>query len=89
MGAPLISLRDRPPLGRYGDCLLSALDLSDFCTDSTDAYVARAIAAASDLDALVSLRAGMRKRMRKSALCDGRGLAAAMDAAFMAMREAV
>ncbi len=89
MGAPLISLRDRPPLGRYGDCLLSALDLSDFCADSTDAYVARAVAAASDLDALASLRAGMRERMRGSALCDGQGLAAAMDAAFMAMREAV
>ena len=89
MGAPLISLRDRPPLGRYGDCLLSALDLSDFCTDSTDAYVARAVAAASDLDALASLRAGMRKRMRESALCDGQGLAAAMGAAFMAMRSAL
>jgi predicted O-linked N-acetylglucosamine transferase (SPINDLY family) len=88
MGAPLVSLRARPPLGRYGDSLLSALDLSDWCTDTTDAYVARAIAAANDLDALATLRAGMRTRMRASALCDGPGLAAAMDAAFIEMREA-
>lgn len=88
MGVPLVSLRARPPLGRYGDCLLSAIDLADWCTDDTDAYVARAVAAANDLEGLAALRAGMRARMRKSALCDGPGLAAAMDAAFRAMREA-
>jgi predicted O-linked N-acetylglucosamine transferase (SPINDLY family) len=87
MGAPLVSMRARPPLGRYGDCLLSALDLADWCTDSIDAYVARAVAAASDLDALSDLRASLRSRMRDSELCDGPGLAAAMDAAFGAMRE--
>jgi predicted O-linked N-acetylglucosamine transferase (SPINDLY family) len=88
MGAPLVSLRARPPLGRYGDSLLTALDLSDWCTDSTDAYIARAVTAANDLDGLAALRNGMRTRMRSSALCDGPGLAAAMDAAFRAMREA-
>ncbi|MFN7194452.1 MAG: hypothetical protein ACK5U4_23700, partial [Rhodospirillales bacterium] len=87
MGAPLVSLRARPPLGRYGDCLLSALNLADWCTDTLDAYVARAIAAAHDLDRLAALREGMRIRMRASALCDGPGLAAAMDAAFLKMRE--
>ncbi|MCA3264187.1 MAG: hypothetical protein ING44_19755 [Telmatospirillum sp.] len=89
MGAPLVSLRARAPLGRYGDCLLSALDLADWCSDTTDAYIARAVAAANDLDTLAALRNGMRTRMRSSALCDGPGLAAAMDAAFWAMREAV
>ena len=88
MGAPLVSLRARPPLGRYGDCLLSALNLADWCTDTLDAYVARAIAAAHDLDRLAALREGMRIRMRASVLCDGPGLAAAMDAAFREMREA-
>jgi predicted O-linked N-acetylglucosamine transferase (SPINDLY family) len=86
MGAPLVSLRARPPLGRYGDSLLTALDLADWCTDSAEAYIARAVAAANDLDTLATLRAGMRIRMRASALCDGPGLAAAMDAAFMEMR---
>jgi len=86
MGAPLVSLRARAPLGRYGDCLLTALDLADWCTDSAEAYIARAVAAANDLDTLATLRAGMRTRMRASALCDGPGLAAAMDAAFMEMR---
>jgi predicted O-linked N-acetylglucosamine transferase (SPINDLY family) len=88
MGAPLVSLRDRPPLGRYGDCLLSALGLADWCVGDQAAYVARAVAAAQDIDALADLRAGLRDRMRGSALCDGPGLARAMDAAFLEMRAA-
>ena len=89
MGAPLVTLRDRPPLGRYGDCLTHALGLGDWCTDTVEAYIARAVAAASDLDALADMRAGLRTRMRASALCDGRTLAAAMDAAFLEMRAAI
>jgi len=85
MGAPIVTLRARPPLGRYGDCLTHALGLGDWCIDTVDAYVARAVAAAGDLNALSDMRAGLRARMRVSPLCDGRSLAAVMDAAFLAM----
>lgn len=89
MGAPLVSKRDRAPLGRYGDCLLGALAMDDWCCDTTDAYVERAVAAAGDLDALANVRAGLRTRMRESELCDGKGLARAIEAAFIEMRERV
>jgi predicted O-linked N-acetylglucosamine transferase (SPINDLY family) len=86
MGAPLVSKRDRAPLGRYGDCLLGALGMDDWCTDTDEAYVARAVRAAKDLDALEEARAGMRARMKASELCDGPGLARAVEAAFLEMR---
>ena len=86
MGAPLVSKRDRAPLGRYGDCLLGALGMDDWCADTDEAYVARAVRAAQDLDALEETRAGLRARMRASELCDGPGLARAIEAAFLEMR---
>ncbi len=86
MGAPLVSKRDRAPLGRYGDCLLGALGMDDWCADTDEAYVARAVRAANDLDALEATRAGLRARMRASELCDGPGLARAVEAAFLEMR---
>jgi len=89
MGAPLVSKRDRAPLGRYGDCLLGALSMEDWCRDTTEAYVDRAVAAAGDLDALAEIRAGLRARMRESELCDGKGLARAIEAAFLEMRARV
>ncbi len=85
MGVPMISLRARPPLGRYGDCLLSALGLDDSCVDTVDSYIARAVEAARDLPRLAALRSGLRPRMAASGLCDGKGLAAALDAAYFAM----
>lgn len=89
MGAPIVSKRDRPPLGRYGDCLLGALSMGDWCVDRVDEYVDRAVAAAEDIEGLARLRAGLRETMRASALCDGAGLARAMEAAYFEMRERV
>ncbi len=86
MGVPVVSKRDRAPLGRYGDCLLGALGMEDWCCDTVDAYVERAVAAAEDLDRLSEIRAGLRTRMRASELCDGPGLARAVEAAFFEMR---
>ncbi len=85
MGVPMVSLRARAPLGRYGDCLLSALGLDDWCVDTAGAYIARAAEAARDLPKLAALRADLRPRMAASELCDGKGLAASLDAAYLAM----
>lgn len=87
MGAPLVSKRDRPPLGRYGDCLLDALEMDDWCVDTVESYIERAVRAAADVSQLAEIRAGLRDRMRSSALCDGPGLARAMEVAFAEMRE--
>jgi hypothetical protein len=85
MGVPMVSLRARPPLGRYGECLLSALQLDEWVADNADAYIARAVEAARELPKLAALRRGLRPRMAASELCDGKGLAAALDAAYLAM----
>jgi len=89
MGVPVVSKRDRAPLGRYGDCLLGALGMDDWCSDTVDGYVERAVAAAADLDGLSEIRAGLRPSMRASELCDGAGLARAVEAAFFEMRARV
>jgi len=89
MGVPVVSKRDRAPLGRYGDCLLGALGMDDWCSDTVEGYVERAVAAAADLDRLTEIRAGLRPGMRASELCDGAGLARAVEAAFFEMRARV
>jgi len=85
MGVPVISLRDRPSLGRFGDAILSPAGLSDWVTDTREDYIARAAAAARDLDTLQDLRAGMRARLRSSPLMDVAGFTRALEAAYRAM----
>ncbi len=75
MGVPVVSKRDRVPLGRFGDSILGACGLSDWVVDGEDAYVARAAAAVADPDALAELRAGLRARMRASPLGDAKAFA--------------
>ena len=48
-GVPVVSLAGRPTVGRFGASILHAVGLDDWVTDDADAYVARAVAAASDL----------------------------------------
>ena len=54
-------------------------------TDDVDAYVARAVAAASDTDALATLHATLRQRFIASALCDAPGLAREVEAAYRSL----
>jgi len=74
-GAPVVTLTGRPTVGRFGAAILHAAGLDDWATETPHAYVARAVAAATDLAALAELRAGMRTRLRASPLLDATGLA--------------
>jgi predicted O-linked N-acetylglucosamine transferase (SPINDLY family) len=85
MGVPVVSLADRPPVGRFGAAILGALEMDDWCTADRDRYVDRAIAAASDIEALEALRASLRERFRSSPLADGAGLARAVEEAFRSL----
>ncbi|QUD87231.1 O-linked N-acetylglucosamine transferase, SPINDLY family protein [Phenylobacterium montanum] len=82
LGAPVLSLKDRPSVGRFGASILGAMGLDDWVADDADAYVAKAVAAAGDLDALQALRAGMRARFLASPLADAEGLGRALGKAF-------
>ncbi len=82
LGVPVVSLAARPPVGRFGKSLLGAVGLGDWAVDDMAAYVARAVDAAGDLEALAELRASLRARFEASPLRDARGLAAATEAAY-------
>lgn len=85
MGVPTISKRDRAPLGRFGDSILGACGLGDWVVDDEDAYIARARAAVADPHALAALRAGLRNRLKASALGDEAGYARDFAAALRGM----
>ena len=56
--------------------------MDDWVTNDVDAYVARAVAAAADIDALARLRAELRARFAASPLRDAAGLAREIEAAY-------
>lgn len=70
MGVPVISLRDRPPLGRFGDVILGAVGLDEWVVDTEGEYVDYARRMAGELQGLAGLRQSLRARLLGSALCD-------------------
>ncbi len=84
----MVSLADRPPVGRFGKSILGAVGLDDWATDDVAGYVDRAVAAASDIQGLAVLRAGLRQRFERSPLRDAEGLARDVEAVYLRMAEA-
>jgi predicted O-linked N-acetylglucosamine transferase (SPINDLY family) len=85
MGVPVLTLADRPSVGRFGASILATLGLEDWVAADPAAYIARAVRAASDPAALAALRADLRPRFQASPLHDARGLAAAIEDAYRAL----
>ena len=85
MGAPVISLADRPSVGRFGAMILGAVGLDDWVAGDVEAYVAKAALAATDLDYLAQVRAGLRGRFEASAMGDAPGLARTIEGGFRAL----
>ena len=85
LGVPVVSKRDRIPLGRFGDSILGAAGLGDWVVDDEKAYVARALAAANDVAGLAALRAGLRGRLEAGLLGDTKRFGLALTDAFLAM----
>jgi protein O-GlcNAc transferase len=82
MGVPVISLRGDRHAARVGASLLTAVGLPALIAETPDDYVAIAAGLAANLDWLAALRAGMRERVRASPVCDGAGLARAIEDAY-------
>jgi predicted O-linked N-acetylglucosamine transferase (SPINDLY family) len=82
MGVPVVSLADRPSVGRFGAMILGAVGLSDWVAEDVESYVANAVTAAGDLDALADLRKTLRGRFEASPLRDAKGLAVAIEDAY-------
>lgn len=62
MGVPVLSKIDRASVGRVGAAVLKPLGLDDWLVESEEAFVERAVTAASDLDLLSTLRSSLRNR---------------------------
>lgn len=85
MGVPVLSLADRPPLGRFGAELLPQVGLADWVCADVEAYVAKAVEAATDLASLSRIRASLRERLRSSGLCDIGSLVGDLEDAYTQM----
>ncbi len=83
MGVPVVSRHDdQPAPGRVGASIMAALGLPDFIARDDDDYVALALRHAADRDGLAALRAGLRARMRGSAVGDPARFVAAVETIY-------
>jgi protein O-GlcNAc transferase len=82
MGVPTITLAGKTAVGRVGFSLLVNLGLPELAARTSNEYVAVAVKLAGDLAWLAQLRAGLRERMRASALMDGERFARRMEQVY-------
>ena len=85
MGVPTITLAGQTHVTRVSASLMRAAGLPQFVAESEDEFVRRAIAVASDLDALAELRRTMRDRVRASPLMNGQLIARRIEEAYRQM----
>ena len=85
LGVPVVSVVDRPSVGRFGASNLAALGLTDWLAKDVSSYVDLAIRKARDFEALAALRASLRARFNSSPLADGKGLAREMEGAYRSL----
>ncbi len=85
MGVPVITLAGRTAVGRGGVSIMSNVGLPDLIARTHEQYVEIAVQLARDLPRLAELRAGLRQRMQRSPLVDGRQFAADVEAALRGM----
>ena len=88
MGVPVVTHPWIRPMSRQGFALLEAVGLAELAAPTPGAYVEIAAGLARDAGRRGAWRAGLRDRMRSSALFDGPGLARALEAAYVSALEA-
>lgn len=71
MGVPVVTRTGTTHASRVGASLLNAVGLPQLVAADREGYLNAAASLAGDLPALASMRAGLRERVRASALCDG------------------
>lgn len=70
MGVPVLTLCGRHHAARVSASILSALELSEWITESGEEYVSRALSVAAAVGDLREGRADLRRRLLSSSLCD-------------------
>ncbi len=85
MGVPVITLAGERYAERISASELTALGLEDLISNNQIDYIKKAVALAQDKNRRLQLRTTLRDRMIQSSLCDGIGLARAMETAYLTM----
>jgi predicted O-linked N-acetylglucosamine transferase (SPINDLY family) len=85
MGVPVISLVGECHASRIGSSILNTIGLEFLAAFTPNEYVAKASALAANHQDLAKLRSSMRQRMQESALCDAKGFAQKVEAAYRKM----
>jgi predicted O-linked N-acetylglucosamine transferase (SPINDLY family) len=75
MGVPVITCPGQTFASRHTLSHLSTVGLTETIARDLDEYVELAVALAGDLPRLAQLRAGLRDRVARSPLCDGKRFA--------------
>lgn len=87
MGVPVVSLAGKSLITRMGKSILANLDMSDWTVETETDYVARAVEASSDVEALRRFRAKARHRFRNTALGNGKIFALDFENACISLLE--
>ncbi|MBK9237078.1 MAG: tetratricopeptide repeat protein [Rhodoferax sp.] len=85
LGVPFVTLAGRPSVGTLGSAILQGLGHPEWVAQTEDEYIGIAVAMASDLPKLATLRAGLRSEMQGSALMDEAGFARRVEGAYRGM----
>jgi predicted O-linked N-acetylglucosamine transferase (SPINDLY family) len=85
MGVPVLSKMDRPSVGRWGAAALTPLGFGDWLVPDEGSFIEKAVAAASDLNGLATLRKQLRSRLESSALLDGASFTHNLENAYQRM----
>ena len=89
MGVPVITKKGNHFLSHLGESIAHNSGLADWIASDEEEYVAKAVAYASDLDALSDLRNGMRERIVDKPLFDIPRFALHFEQAVRAMRNTI
>ncbi len=82
MGVPVVTLTGLRRSSRMTASVLAMMGLSELIAESPEQYIEAACRLVSDRAGLAQLRAGLRRRMRGSRLCDGRAFTRDLEAAY-------
>jgi predicted O-linked N-acetylglucosamine transferase (SPINDLY family) len=85
MGVPVLTLYGTRHAGRMASSALSQLRLADWIAPTPEAFLARAVQLAADLEGLALLRSRLRDLMRGSPLCDGPAFVRRLEDAYRTM----
>ena len=88
MGLPVVTFAGRSVAQRMTASMLHAVGHSEWIATSDSDYLAKVAAVARDVPYRSALRFDQREKVRRSALCDGAGLARSLEDAYERMFDA-